>query len=696
MSGRQTPPLLLGAALVFWGWQSGFIGVGAILGLLIELPRWSRLRWEFSIEEFSRIWTFCSLLLLAGVVYAFTLNEGPSRFAEMFEDPDLRSQSRAGLSGARTAASLIRWLPMIFFLFIAAQQYSARQGVPMETVSLILRRRWKKAKKEGKPLPPSRIVDISYIYLVLCLFAASIHGEEGLGFFWGASALLAWGLWPFRSRRFRLPAWAGGMVAAVSLAWVSQYALGHFQQYLEGLNPQWLSSLRRGQSEMAQTKTSLGQIGRIQLSQKIVIRLEAKDGPAPTYLREASFDSYRSATWYSSVRGRDLERVQEESPNSGAFNLVPGKTNLARVEIASFLPGGQGLLPLPQGAGRLTNLVVIEVRKNWQGAVHASGPGLVVFDALFGPGAGIEGPPSDPGDYSVSEREQRALEIVVESLGLRHMSTENALLTIQNLFSQFEYSTWQERPPGYEAQMTPVARFLLQTHKGHCEYFATATVLLLHHLNIPARYTVGYVVHESPSGDKRYVVRQRDAHAWATVWDEKSRAWRDFDTTPASWFAAVDKPGWRRKIADAWSRLVFEFLRVRWGQTRLREYVLWVVLPILAVLLGQILFTRRRRARAVRRKARDHRVWPGADSELYEIERRLVQKGFARQPGEPITEWLLRGATTIPGLQDRSDAVQELLKLHYKYRFDPEGLARGERERLRTQARRLDSEVAPR
>ena len=44
-----------------------------------------------------------------------------------------------------------------------------------------------------------------------------------------------------------------------------------------------------------------------------------------------------------------------------------------------------------------------------------------------------------------------------------------------------------------------------------CEYFATATVLVLRRLEIPARYATGFSVHE-PSGDG-YVVRYSDAHA---------------------------------------------------------------------------------------------------------------------------------------------------------------------------------------
>ena len=65
-----------------------------------------------------------------------------------------------------------------------------------------------------------------------------------------------------------------------------------------------------------------------------------------------------------------------------------------------------------------------------------------------------------------------------------------------------------------------MSRFLLRTRSGHCEYFATATVLLLRQLGIPARYAVGYAVHEATG--RKYVVRQRDAHAWCLVWNPNS------------------------------------------------------------------------------------------------------------------------------------------------------------------------------
>jgi hypothetical protein len=315
----------------------------------------------------------------------------------------------------------------------------------------------------------------------------------------------------------------------------------------------------------------------------------------------------------------------------------------------------------------------------------------MIFDALFGPGPMIDSPPSElelSTERRISTNEISALDRVIEQLGLREKSQNEILTSLQNYFSEFKYSTWQERPQRY-GEMSPLSLFLLETKSGHCEYFATATVLLLQRLGIPARYAVGYSVHEAASAERSYVVRQRDAHAWCMVWDPERSVWRDFDTTPASWVQAESHPDWHQTLSDIWSRIKFEVLRLRWGQTQLRQYILWIVIPILILLLAQIIFKRRKRLRNIAAGAQEAGFWPGLDSEFYEIEKRLSRQGYARQPGETASLWLQRGIRGNPDLSRADAELHELLKLHYRYRFDPEGLSREDRETLRQHARDL-------
>jgi hypothetical protein len=77
--------------------------------------------------------------------------------------------------------------------------------------------------------------------------------------------------------------------------------------------------------------------------------------------------------------------------------------------------------------------------------------------------------------------------------------------------------------------------------------------------------------------------------------------------------------------------------------------------------------------------------WPGLDSEFYQIERRLAERGARRQPSEPLSAWFQR-ASADPALAEVRGRVQELLRLHYRYRFDPQGLTGDERDALRREA----------
>ena len=209
--------------------------------------------------------------------------------------------------------------------------------------------------------------------------------------------------------------------------------------------------------------------------------------------------------------------------------------------------------------------------------------------------------------------------------------------------------------------------------------------MLLRQLRIPARYAVGYAVHEA-SGNK-YVVRQRDAHAWCLVWNETARTWQDFDTTPASWVKAEgDRASPMQALSDFWSWVMFEFSKFRWGQTHLRQYILWALAPIMALLLYQIIFRSRRRQHARAQGASGTVAWPGRDSEFYQIERRMLARGAARRPSEPLTAWLLR-VLDDPALADVQSQLRELLRLHYRYRFDPQGLTPSDREALSRDAK---------
>ena len=333
------------------------------------------------------------------------------------------------------------------------------------------------------------------------------------------------------------------------------------------------------------------------------------------------------------------------------------------------------------------------MKKNKNGAVLASGRGLMIFDARYGGGATLDSSP-DVGstnhfDLIVPTNEIPALDQVIAELNLpTHASDADKRQAVEKFFlNQFTYSMWQGREKRADANGSPLTKFLTNSRSGHCEFFASATVLLLCELGIPARYAVGYYVHETRGTG--YVVRERDGHAWCLAWDRDKKCWEDFDTTPGSWVAIESqRTEMFQWLSDLRSWLGYEFAKFRWRQAQLQQYIVWALVPVLLVLLYHIIFRRRGKlASATDKKSDAEKVlWPGLDSEFYALEKNLAARGLPRQVGEPLADWLER-ALAEPALVSLRSPLKELLRLHYRHRFDPQGLPATERERLRDEAK---------
>ena len=75
-----------------------------------------------------------------------------------------------------------------------------------------------------------------------------------------------------------------------------------------------------------------------------------------------------------------------------------------------------------------------------------------------------------------------------------------------------------------------VDEFLFNSRLGYCEHFASAFVVLMRALEVPARVVTGYQGGEINPIDGFMTVRQADAHAWAEVW-LAGRGWVRIDPT---------------------------------------------------------------------------------------------------------------------------------------------------------------------
>ena len=114
---------------------------------------------------------------------------------------------------------------------------------------------------------------------------------------------------------------------------------------------------------------------------------------------------------------------------------------------------------------------------------------------------------------------------------------DKAVALEQYLSTHFGYTLELPHSPSKD----PVANFLFERKKGHCEYFASSMAVMLRSLHIPSRIITGFRGGEFNDLTGQYIVRASDAHSWVEAYFPGS-GWISFDPTPAGNAPA----GWSR------------------------------------------------------------------------------------------------------------------------------------------------------
>ncbi|MBI4634768.1 MAG: DUF4129 domain-containing protein [Candidatus Rokubacteria bacterium] len=651
----KTPPGLAGAAVLFWGLMTGFVVVAVAIALVLEGSRLVAWRWDLSRRDVNRISDLCAIGLVGTVLYLSATTEA-----------------------ARVPMAVFQWLPVVVVLLVASQAYAAEHRVDLTTFFFTLRRRAERGGDGGR-----RSIDLTYPYVVLCALAGGAANVRTPWFYAGLCALAAWALWGARARRVSPVAWAALLLMVSVAGYGGHLALHEVHRALELRVSELLAGLLRDETDPYQSHTAIGHLGTLKLSDRIVLRVELPPGQGPPLLlREASYNTYNTTMWFAV--DSTFAAVQPEADGK-TWTLARHTGPATGLTVSQYLKRGRGVLAWPHDGFRAEQLGVVGMQRNRLGTIKVDeGLGLVRYRVQRTPAVAVDGPP-DANDLKISPGEASIVARVATELGLAVQPTNEILATVARYFGEnFRYSMFLAAGG---RGVPPLEDFLLRRRAGHCEYFATATVLLLRAAGVPARYATGYSVEEWSRLENAYVVRARHAHSWARVWVDG--AWRDFDTTPPVWASVEAEAGsiWE-PARDFWAWVVFLFSRWRWGETEdgLGRYVGWLLIPLVAALAWR-LYSRKR----VRTPGAHEGPEPvvgaraGEDSEFYLIERRLGELVFARAPSESLLSWLARIEAARPPSVP-TDPLRDLLSLHYRYRFDPRGLGAAEREALRTRA----------
>ncbi len=639
------PPGLLAATLLFWGWRIGLWPLALPMALVLELAPRVGWRWALEDRELARAIDLSTLLWVGALILLFTryLNQPPL---------------------ATHLYTLVGWLPLLLFPPLALQRYSTAGAFRVGHLFHSLRRSDRELARQPLKLDTP--------YLIACLLAASVTPQAN--YLSGASPLLLWMLAATRPRRYRWPLTATLAIAVGLAAFPLGLGLHRLQLTLEDHFTEWFEGWFI-EVDPYRSRTALGDIGELKQSGRVVLRLKAAPGdPGPWLLRDASYNSYFDGAWQA--RNTRFTRLDPAGDGREWILIARPDGPSRRLAIALELRRGAGMLPLPAGAWRLERLAVGELQLNNLGALEArEGPGLVEYQVSHAPAAERDAPPAEL-DLAVPRREQATLQRLALELGLVGAAPATAVAKVRAfLLGQFRYSLDLSAPA---EGLTALETFLLRTHAGHCEYFASAAVLLLRAAGVPARYATGFSVSEYSPLEGTYIARRRHAHAWALVWLDGR--WQDFDATPPDWtgFEDAQMPWWQG-LGDLWSWLNHRFSRWRWREATADDgdnRGWWGLAGLLAAILSWRLLRRRRICRPPLGLKGSGPDRPGATSPFYRVMDTLATRVGARPPGEPLETWLRRiGAWNAPDLV-------EMARWHQRWRFDPAGLGKEEQQRL--------------
>lgn len=642
----NTPYGLIAATLLFWGWQSGLWLPAVGMVVILEGSRLVKTRIEISTNDFRRVWSFCSLIILFAVAGMYT----------------------AGVEG-RILFIMIEWLPVAFLPIITAQAYSKKGKINLSVFSVLYR----ESRQRRRIVGPAEI-NISFAYFGVCVISASAGNGDPIFFYTGLAPLAMWALYHIRPRRrhYRKGVWIAGVLTVLLVGYTAGVGLHQLQAIVEEVIVDWYADFLRSSTDPFKTHTAIGEIRDLKRSNKILFRVRNVAGPnSPILLMRSSFNIYKSSSWF----GAHAPMKNEPKSLNGLTWVFDEKGKVERVvTVSTYLANGSGLLTLTDSTYKMELLPISKMSRNRLGTVKVEdGPGYVNYRIVMGPDSYIYGEP-DHLDLEIPKGVEPAISKVAALLDIGSISHAEVLQKVQSFFANnFKYSL------NLESGLfdTPISDFLFRTKAGHCEYFATTTALLLRKAGIPTRYAVGYAVNEFSWLENAYIVRARDAHSWVLVYVDGK--WKNFDTTPGVW-VEEDRQNASpfEALYDLWSYLALLIAKWRWSDTKTGDLIYFVIAitPLLIYLAWKIRSLVVESAPGKKEsEAPEIKTRPGADSPFFQIEKRLKERGYSRNDGETHLGWIERLEKNAARAPKISASLEPMILLHYRLRFDPYGLS---------------------
>lgn len=317
----------------------------------------------------------------------------------------------------------------------------------------------------------------------------------------------------------------------------------------------------------------LGVTSRIRGNRNVAMRLQYSEPIADAgnlRFKGATFEYYRNRRWFRELRPslnlrrrsdgfQYLQRDDPETPSAGRVGtsrraeifleplgnnslVVPVETKAVRLDNMPLMMDPGGAL-MTQAFGRRDTL-------RFEVELHAEPflAGRLDLDGLLNA-------------LQIGDEVTPAIRDLAQRLMGEGSDEQKVDRLLQALVRDYSYS---DDLTGRDGQ-NPLEEFLFVYRSGHCEYFASAMVLMLRSQGIPARYVTGFLGAELNPLESYHVVRQQNAHAWVEA-HTPTRGWQVYDPTPPEGRPAISQQGlglFFRQLADyvmfRWDRYVLTF-----------------------------------------------------------------------------------------------------------------------------------------
>ncbi len=256
--------------------------------------------------------------------------------------------------------------------------------------------------------------------------------------------------------------------------------------------------------------------------------------PEPLYWRVGVYDTYTSRGWTNRPTS---DYVLEEDESWDGAAALTGRDEVTYTVTASIktdvlLTAGDYISSDTTTLVRVSDGDVISVTTP---RVLSAGEHYTVTSSISSPTPGELSSVEEGYPVTIANQYLRlpasfpdTVRLLSENITRDAMTPYEKITALDEYLSQFPYEEEIKAPP---VNTDGVEYFLFTQKSGFCLYYASAMVVMLRSVDVPARLAIGYLPGDPGEGEGEYILRDKHYHTWPQAYFT-GYGWVDLEATP--------------------------------------------------------------------------------------------------------------------------------------------------------------------